>query len=499
MKEPPAEINPVVLSSLGEVTFQDMEELDSRLDRMMELLRSSGWAPNSKKTAPLFSFMQLAALCGVSKDLMASRLTQAAERGLPAGRPIKDVDPEQTSDRKVWTLAEARQWISAIRPVYRRKPGQAACVITVCLFKGGVSKSISSVSLAQGLSLRGGKVLVIDLDPQASASTLLGVSEAPTEHTMLPVFLPPISAQQKEDMRLRARILAEESGTAYEDPCADDDYTQPRSSIRPSIQPTYWDGVDLVAANRELFSAEFYLPSRQMRSQQGSTDGKGFRFWSVMRTALQDVLEDYDYIIVDTPPALSYSVVNSLYASDGILMPLPPEGIDVASSAVWWRMYLELTSAIPKEDRRSFRFVSVLPTKVDRSKGKVEVTEAMLNLIRRTYGTMMVPVEVPMSAAVSSAGSALETVYDISRYVGSAKTYARARLAFDAVADHIERTARKACWGEINREDGEEPLKRRASRVASGSAGSGSKAQPKTHKSARERASAQDKAQGGAQ
>ena len=112
-------------------------------------------------------------------------------------------------------------------------PGQRSICIAVANFKGGVSKTTSAMVLAQGLSLRGHRVLAIDIDPQGSLTTLHGIlpeTEVSEEMTISPLC----------------------QGTA--------------DDITPAIRSTYWDGLDLVAAAPFLFGAEFALPARQMEA-----------------------------------------------------------------------------------------------------------------------------------------------------------------------------------------------------------------------------------------
>lgn len=438
--EPSTTLNLAELLPYEEVSFEKIVALSQRLDRTMEQLRQAGWAPINAKTAPVFSQAQLAGLCGLSQDSMSRRISKAKDLGLPEGRPIKEVDPNATgADRKAWNLAEARRWVVECLKPYRRQSGQKACVITTALFKGGVAKTVTSVSLAQALTLRGYRILLIDLDPQGSSTILAGMKEADDGMTLLPVFRPEMSEEQIERARTRERLLAEHEGREYEDPFPPDATDAPRNTVRESIRATYWDGLDIIAANRALFGAEFMLPSRQMTEP-------GFKFWNVLRDALDDgTLDEYDFVIIDTPPALSYVTMNALWASDGVLMPLPPEGLDIASSAQYWTMFVELASTLPEDQRKSFKFINVLPTKVDHTKAS---TQGLLSIIRKAYGDMVLGTEVPTSVVVSVAGTSFNTVYDITRYNGAQKTYLRARDAFDKAALEIERQARLACWKE---------------------------------------------------
>ncbi|TXG99994.1 MAG: cobyrinic acid a,c-diamide synthase [Nevskiaceae bacterium] len=437
--EPGSEVNRAELTSYEEVTFEKIEKLSARLGRMMDQMRSKGWAPINEKTAPHFNQSQLAALCNLKLDAMIRRLAKAKDYGLPEGRSILEVDKTfEGADRKVWTLAEARRWIIECVKPYRRKPGQKACVITTALFKGGVAKTVTSVSLAQALTLLGYRTLLIDLDPQASASTLAGVKDADEGMTLLPIFRPKLTPDDIERARTLESLTSKAEGREYEEPFPEGATNLPRDTVKESINPTYWDGMDVIAANRSLFGAEFMLPSRQMREE-------GFEFWNVMRSALDDgTLDAYDFVIIDTPPALSYVTMNALWAGDGVLMPLPPEGLDIASSSQYWTMFVELASLVPKE-KKSFKFINVLPTKVDQTK---PTTGKLLSVIRQAYGAMVLPVEVPTSVVVSTSGTTFKTVYDITRYAGAQKTYQRAREAFDKVALELEKQARLACWKE---------------------------------------------------
>lgn len=444
--EPQLNINIGALPPYEPVTFHQIAEMSAGLDKMMDELRKVEWMPVSQKSPLIFNQAQLADLCNLSPDALARRVAKADELGLPPGRPIREVDPsfktegkgEKATDRRVWTLAEARLWIARHLKPYKRLPGQKACVITTALFKGGVAKTVTSVSLAQALSLRGyRKTLIIDLDPQGSASSLMGLTEVTDGMTVLPVFSAPVTEAEIENARALERAEAEAEVREYKDPYPPGSPENPRSTIKESIRPTYWDGVDIVAANRAIFGGDFSLPARTMRREPG------FKVWDVLRRSLDDgTLDEYDFVVIDTPPALSYTVMNALWAADGLLMPLPPEGLDFASSTQYWRMFIELSGRLPESDRKSFRWIRVLPTKVDPGKA---ASGPLLRVMRMAYLDKMLGTVVPIPMAVSVT-STTQTVYEFTRYVGDHATYRRARQAFDEVAKTIEELAVDTCW-----------------------------------------------------
>ena len=210
-----------------------------------------------------------------------------------------------------------------------RPTGQRAIAIAVANFKGGVSKTTSSMILAQGLSLRGHRVLAIDIDPQGSMTTL---------HGILP------ETDVSEDMTISPLCHGE------------------TTDITPAIRSTYWNGIDLVAAAPFLFSAEFALPSMQMRDTT-------VRFWNVLNAGIESVRDLYDIIIIDTPPSLSYVTINGLWAADGIVVPIPPSGLDFASSAQFWSLLADLGGNLDQQEtdgsKKSFDFLHVLLSRVD--------------------------------------------------------------------------------------------------------------------------------------
>ena len=381
-------MEPISIRPPKPITLAGIAEQAERAVAMMNEIRSAMLAPTSRKSSPIFNLSQLAAMCGIEKGSLSHRMSRG---DLPPGRL------NEAGSRREFSLAEARSWIREYRRSHLRPVGAEAVTIAIGNFKGGVSKTTTAMTLAQGLTLLGHKVLVIDTDPQGSLTTLFGIlpdTEVEENDTILP--------------------LAMGSET----------------SIRYAIRSTYWDGIDLVAAAPVLFGAEFALPARQ-------TQEPGFEFWRVLDLGIDDVRADYDVIVIDTPPALSYTTINAFMASNGIIMPLPPNALDFASASQFWSLFADLTNELITKRglSKAFDFIHVLLARVDSS-------DAASNIVRQwigsTYAEKVLPVEIPKTAVTATTSAEFGTVYDISRYDGNARTFKRARDAYDTFVSYIE-------------------------------------------------------------
>ena len=147
--------------------------------------------------------------------------------------------------------------------------------ITVTNQKGGTGKTSASLFLSYGLAFKGYRVLLIDLDSQADASFSTGVNYDETK-TSLEVIL------------------------------GDIDITDAIIPV-PTKQKAK---LDLVPASSNLASLDIQLVKRQLIDAQYN-----------LSEALKQVKDTYDYIIIDTPPAISMAVLNALTASNYVIVP----------------------------------------------------------------------------------------------------------------------------------------------------------------------------------
>jgi len=360
---------------------------------VIQQARSVMLAPSARKAAPSYNSTQLADLVGLER---AQVMYHAKKGELPTGHVVD-------SNRREWSLEEARQWVKHFRSNLLRDPELASgTTIAVANYKGGVSKTTTAATLAQGLSLRGHRVLVVDTDPQGSLTTLFGV-------------LPDVEVEPEQT------ILNLCTGDA--------------DSILSCVQSTYWDGIDLVAAAPILFNAEFLLPSRQANDPD-------FAFWRVLDAGLEEARNVYDVIIIDTPPSLSYITINALIAADGVLMPLPPNALDFASSAQFWSLFTGVCTSLfqARGETKQYSFVDIVLSRVDKAD---LISNDIRNWIVSAYGPKVLPVEIPKTSIAASASASFGTVYDMAAGSAQAKTLKRALDAYEELVSYCE----KQIWG----------------------------------------------------
>jgi chromosome partitioning protein len=286
-----------------------------------------------------------------------------------------------------------------MRGTFGTRPWRVAAdpcaIVAVQNFKGGVGKSTLSVHLAQYLAIRGYRVLLIDCDSQASATTLFG-------------YVPDLDLE--EDDTLYPYLREGE-----------------RRSLDYAIRKTHFDGLDLIPANLRLFQSEYELAARMARGQ-GALLGR-------LAEGIASVADLYDVVIMDPPPALGAISLSVLRAANALVVPVPPTVMDFSSTAAFLAMLDEtIRSLADHELAPELSFLRFVATKVDDNKS---MQRSLLDLMHQIYGSAMIRTPLKDSAEIDNASARLMTVYELDRPMTSKPVRDRCLTYLDGVCGEI--------------------------------------------------------------
>jgi len=223
-----------------------------------------------------------------------------------------------------------------------------AKTIAIANQKGGVGKTTTSVNLSACLAAEGKKVLLVDVDPQGNATSGYGIDKSKIEQSIYNVLVEGLP-------------------------------------IKESIQKTTFENLHILPATIELAGAEVELVSAISRETK-------------LKRAIDQIKENYDYVIIDCPPSLGLLTLNSLTAADSVLMPIQCEfyaleGVSQLMNTVKL-VQQNLNSALVLE--------GVLLTMYDsRTKLSVQVAEEVKNHFQERVYQTVIPRNVRLSEAPS--------------------------------------------------------------------------------------------------
>ncbi len=240
-------------------------------------------------------------------------------------------------------------------------------VLAIANQKGGVGKTTTTATLGALLAGRGHRVLMLDMDPQASLTRACGVENA------------------------HGRGLAEVLGVT-------DDGELTMGDVAITVRP----GLDLAPSSIALASTEIGLTVRMNREQ-------------VLRRALAGV-EGYDVALVDCGPSLGLLVVNALAAADAVLVPTQPEQMAVYGLS----LFMETAAKVRRAMNPGLTVLGVVATMHD---GRLNHHKAALEAMRGA-GLPLLPVTIGRSVRVAEAVSEGSTIGDFDAANPRAREYA---------------------------------------------------------------------------
>lgn len=378
---------------------ENAEDLAAALDSHMLKM----FAPDARKELRRFSAGEAAEMLGISTSFL---------RKLHFDEKIPNVESSSGGRRHydAETLLAIRETLeaSAKTPgtyMRGRRAGDKVQVLSFLNFKGGSGKTTSAIHTAQRFALKGLRVLAVDIDPQASLTTLFGY---------------------------RPEVDFVSSGTIYDAIRYDDPL--PFSQI---VQKTFFTGIDLAPGGLLLQEFEHETPQALRNNVQPA-------FYARMAAALQEVEDQYDVIIFDCPPQLGYLTLSALCASTGVMITIVPNMLDVASMSQFLQMSADLLDVVSQAGANmTFDFMRFLINRYEPNDGPQQQVVAFL---RQLFGDEVMVSPMLKSTAISDAGLTQQTIYEVERSAFHRNTYDRALDSLNLVNDELEALLQQA-WG----------------------------------------------------
>ena len=391
-------------------------------------LASRGLGEEGRKSLRLFSAWEITRyLIPVAPGHFRRVLKQNPD--LPQGRAESEAGARWFTFDEVLRLRAHFAAEGSARKEYLpyRPAGLPAKIVAVANFKGGVGKTSTCAHLAMSAALDGYRVLVVDLDSQGSMTSIFGGRVADEWQTVFPL----IAGHYARHLQVenRARVGRGEA------PVALDATLSEALKIAPDsvVQKTHWPNIDLIGSQLNLYWAEFQIPVWRMQA-------RGWKLWDALSETLAEggLLDRYDLIFLDTPPALGYLTINGLAAADILLVPLGASFLEFDSTGRFFDMLHSTFSSIEEGENTAARAlgrpelafewdaVRCLVTRYDGSQ------QAELSGLMQAYlGRSLTPQRQDFTALIGQAGEQVNGIYEADYRDFNRDTYIRGRETFD--------------------------------------------------------------------
>ena len=391
-------------SPAGESLRQLIATDAAELSRQLQAHQARTFPPTSQKGMRLFTPGEAADFIGIHEGYLRQIVAEGhGPQPQANGRRLYSVED---IDRLRQVLDEANSKGHG-KYIRHRRAGEKLQILSVMNFKGGSAKTTTAAHLAQFLSLRGYRVLAIDLDPQASLSAMFG-------------HQPELDVGPGETFYGAIR---------YDEDCR---------SILEIVRSTYTPNLHLIPGNLELMEFEHETPKVLASRQPGTM------FFARLGECLAEIESAYDVVVIDCPPQLGFLTLSALCAATAVIITVHPQMLDVMSMSQFLLMTSDLLSVVENAGGNTeYDWMRYLVTRFEPNDGP---QSQMSGFMRSIFGNRVLENAMLKSTAISDAGLTKQTLYEVERGQFTRGTYDRALESLTLVNGEIEELIRKT-WG----------------------------------------------------
>ena len=316
-----------------------------------------------------------------------------------------------------------------------------AKIVAVANFKGGVGKTSTAAHLAMSAALDGYRVLVIDLDSQGSMTSIFGGKVADEWQTIFPLLARHYATHLRAENQQR---MGRGEAPLPLDPTMTEAL---KIKAQDLVQKTHWPNIDLIGAQLNLYWAEFQIPVWRMQA-------RGWKLWDALTEVLaaDGLLDAYDLIFLDTPPALGYLTINGLTAADILLVPVGASFLEFDSTGRFFDMLHATFGSIEEGENIAARALGREEIHFEWDAVRAVITrydgaqQAELAALMQAYlGRTLSPYRQDFTALIGQAGERVSGIYEADYRDFNRDTYIRGRETFDETYAAFKRLL-LGCW-----------------------------------------------------
>lgn len=256
-------------------------------------------------------------------------------------------------------------------------------IIAMCNQKGGVTKTTTTANLGIGLAMQGKKVLLVDSDPQADLTTLLGWPDADALSITLADIMD--KSIRNVDMEYYDAVLR------------------------------HGEGVDLIPSSIALSDMEMRLVTAMSREY-------------TLKNYLGMIQHEYDFVIIDCPPSLSMLTINALAAADSVIVPVQAQYLPAKGMT----QLIRTIANVRRQINPDLKVDGILLTLADM---RTNLARKTAEAIRQQYGGILkiYQTQIPVATKAAEISAAGQSIYTYDK--GSKVSYAYAAFTKEVMAD----------------------------------------------------------------